>query len=122
MTPQQTLKDYEAALSSQQWSAVEPLMHEDVCVTFTNGTFKGINEVQGIFEKNFSLIKEEKYSISNVHWVAHSESQAICLYEFNWEGIIDGQRCSGGGRGTSVLVYSKNQWKIITEHLGPSAI
>lgn len=122
MTPHQLLKAYEAALCSQQWSPVEPLMHDDICVTFTNGTFKGLKEVQGIFEKNFSLIKEEKYSISNIHWALHSASQAVCLYEFNWEGIIDGQHCSGGGRGTSVLVCTNNQWKIIAEHLGPQAL
>ena len=121
MTPQQALKEYEAALSSQQWSAVEPLMHENVCVTFTNGTFKGINEVQAIFEKNFSLIKDEEYSISNTHWAMLSESQAVCLYEFNWQGIIGGQHCSGGGRGTSVFVLTNHQWKIIAEHLGPPA-
>lgn len=120
MTPQQTLKAYEAALSSQQWSAVKPLMHDDICVTFTNGTFKGIKEVQSIFERNFSLIKDEKYSISNIHWAVHSESHAVCLYEFNWEGIIDAQHCSGGGRGTSVLVFTNQQWRIITEHLGPA--
>ncbi len=44
-----------------------------------------------------------------------------CLYDFNWQGIIEGEKCSGGGRGTSVLILEDGQWKIITEHLGPFA-
>lgn len=122
MTPLDLLKKYEEALSSQKWSSVAPLMHKDVCVTFTNGTFKGINEVQAVFDKNFALIQDEKYAIDNIHWAHTSENNAVCLYEFRWEGIIEGEHCSGGGRATSVLIFSDNKWKIITEHLGPYAL
>ena len=121
MSPQDTMKKYEHALASQDWKSVEPLMHNDVCVTFSNGTFKGLNEVKGVFEKNFASIQEEQYEISNLHWAHISTTEAVCLYDFNWQGIIEGEKCSGGGRGTSVLVLENSQWKIITEHLGPFA-
>ncbi len=121
MTPESVLKDYERALSTQEWSAVEPLMHDDVCVTFANGTFKGRSAVKAVFERNFSVIKNEQYSISKVFWVYKSDTTAVCLYEFNWKGLIDNKQCTGGGRGTTVMVSVKWDWKIVTEHLGPSA-
>lgn len=121
MTPESLLKQYELALSSQSWGRVEPLMHKDVCVTFSNGTFKGISDVRSVFVSNFSSIKDEEYKISNVHWAYKSETEAVCLYQFNWKGIIDGEMCSGAGRGTSVLVFDDQRWQIITEHLGPNA-
>ena len=47
MTPDDLLRKYDAALASHDWAQVEPLMHPDVCV-----------------------IKDEHYSISDVHWVS----------------------------------------------------
>ncbi len=121
MTPAKFLNKYEQALASQNWDAVRPLLHDDVCVTFNNGTFKGIEEVQGVFESNFRAIKDEQYSISNEHWVHISKTSAVCIYHFQWTGIIKGEHCSGGGRGTTVLKFDSDRWQIITEHLGPNA-
>ncbi|MVF14958.1 nuclear transport factor 2 family protein [Ketobacter sp. MCCC 1A13808] len=121
MTPQNLMQEYEKALASQKWSRVEPLLHNDVCVTFFTGTFKGKEEVHKAFENNFATIKDEKYSISNIHWACLDSVTAVCLYSFKWQGIINGQAASGGGRGTSVLINSGGTWQIITEHLGPNA-
>lgn len=121
MTPHDLLEKYETALSKQQWYLVAPLMHKDICVTFSNGTFKGIDQVQTAFEANFALIKEEEYAISHTHWAHITETHAVCLYEFNWSGMISGALCSGSGRGTSVFIFEQGKWQIINEHLGPSA-
>lgn len=121
MTPQSVMEKYEKALASQKWANVAPLLHEDVCVTFTSGTFKNKKDVQKAFEHNFSAIKDEEYSISDLHWVYIGNQSATCLYRFHWKGIINGQFSSGGGRGTSVLVNTNGKWQIITEHLGPHA-
>ena len=121
MTPQELMKNYEEALASQKWRSVDPLMHNDICVTFSSGTFKGKPAVQKAFESNFSSIKDEEYSISNLHWVFLDSKSATCLYCFHWQGLINGQPSSGGGRGTSVLINTNGKWQIITEHLGPHA-
>lgn len=121
MTAQELLQTYEKALAMQQWENVEPLMHPDVCVTFNNGTYKGIEEVEGAFRRTFALIQDETYAISNVHWIREDDALAVCLYHFHWSGIINGQMASGGGRGTSVLVNENGRWQILTEHLGPEA-
>ena len=121
MNAQEHLKTYEQALATQLWKNIAPLMHPDICVTFNNGTYKGIAEVEGAFRKTFDLIKDETYQITNIHWIRNDESLAVCLYNFHWSGLINGQEASGGGRGTSVLVNENGRWLILTEHLGPEA-
>ena len=119
MTPQDFIKKYEQALATQQWHKVAPLIHEQACVTFTTGTYKGKAEVQKVFEHNFAAIQDEQYHLSNLHWAFVDEHTAVCLYQFHWQGLINGQPASGAGRGTSVLVQQDNQWLLVSEHLGP---
>jgi len=121
MKAENLLEAYEVALATQDWEVVAPFFHPDVCVTFNDGTYKGLTEVATAFKRTFSLIKEEKYSITDIHWVMQNERMAVCLYHFHWRGIINGEAASGGGRGTSVLVQGENGWQIIAEHLGPHA-
>ena len=120
MEPEEFIRDYECALAAQDWRQVEPLVHSDACVTFSNGTVhKGKPQVQKAFEANFSSIKDEQYSISNVQWVVKSRETAVYLFEFNWSGIINERPASGSGRGTSVLIKEADRWLLLVEHLGP---
>ncbi len=120
-TPEETLQAYEKLLSQQSWALVKELIHEDAVFIFTESTFRGKDEIRGAFEKTFDLIKEEKYWLTNLNWVARTSDMASCEYIFNWEGIIHGNPSSGGGRGSSVLIKTEGGWKIIQEHLGPPA-
>jgi len=120
MTPDELLRAYETALATQDWEQVEPLMHADVCVTFSNGKrFRGRDEVRRAFTDNFSLIQDEHYELSDVHWIARSDCHAVCAYVFRWSGLIDGEPARGGGRGTSVLTNDGGRWLLLAEHLGP---
>ena len=120
MSAEEFIRAYEQALASQDWGKVNPLVHENACVTFSNGSVhKGKVEVRSAFEKNFSLIKDEKYSISNVHWVKKDSETAVYLFDFSWSGIINDKPASGVGRGTSVLIKENDKWQLLVEHLGP---
>jgi len=123
MQTEEFIHAYENALATQNWNQVEPLVHADACVTFSNGkVHKGKAEVQKAFEKNFSLIKDEKYSIANVHWVMKNSETAVYLFEFSWSGIINEKPASGSGRGTCVLIKEAGKWQLLIEHLGPKAV
>lgn len=122
MTPDDLLHAYQAALATQRWGEVEPLMHPDVCVTFSSGrSFRGREEVRKAFTENFAGIQDERYEISEVHWVAKKADHAVCTYEFHWSGLIDGNAARGAGRGTGVLTNEAGRWLILAEHLGPLA-
>jgi len=118
-TPDDFVRRYEAALAARRWSAVEPLVHDDVCVTFSTGAVHtGKAAVRRAFEANFASIEDEQYAISNVHWALRSDTCAVYLFDFRWSGRIDGKPAQGGGRGTSVLVRVDGGWKLLAEHLG----
>jgi len=120
MDPEQFIQAYEQALATQDWNNIEPLVHPNACVTFSNGAVhKGISQVKTAFEKNFSSIKEEEYSITNVHWVMKADGTAVYLFDFHWSGIINDKPARGSGRGTSVIVRDGDMWQLLVEHLGP---
>jgi ketosteroid isomerase-like protein len=115
------IETYEKALTNQSWEHVAPLIHEHCVTTFTEGTYIGKAEVESAFRKTFALIKDEKFVISNIHWVQETEHTAIFIYTYSWSGIIEGRFVTGSGRGTSVLTKHNGTWKLICEHLGPHA-
>ena len=70
MSPNEFVRDYERALATQTWEAVRPLIHQNATVTFSNGAVhKGKTAVRIAYENNFETIKNETYTVSNVHWV-----------------------------------------------------
>ncbi len=120
-TPETFYEEYQAALASQRWERVGPLIHQSCTVVFSSGTFEGIDQVEAAFRRTFDLIEEERYAITNLRWLDRSENRAIAIYDFAWEGLIDGKPASGGGRGTSVLIRERERWQMLLEHLGPPA-
>jgi uncharacterized protein (TIGR02246 family) len=121
-TPQAFIKAYQEALATQDWAVVAPLIHEDACVTFSGGdSFKGKAAVRGAYERNFERIRDETYTISDVHQVRQAPNFAVHIFAFQWSGLIEGRRAAGGGRGTSVLVKENGKWLLLAEHLGPAS-
>lgn len=122
MKPEEFIAAYEAALGTQSWDAVEPLVSKHVSVTFSDGSIHiGKENVQKAFEKNFRTIKNENYVVEKVTWLVRDDAYAVYLFEFHWTGIINGKTVSGNGVGTSVLIKEDAQWKLLTEHLGRKA-
>ena len=120
MEPEDFIRAYERALATQDWNQVEPLIHANACITFSDGTVhKGKSEVKRAFENNFSIIQDETYSMLNVHWVLRSVETAAYLFDFHWSGYINGKPAQGAGRGTSVLIKERDIWQLLVEHLGP---
>ncbi len=123
MDAQEFVKSYEVALMTQDWKIVEPLISTIASVTFSDGTVHiGKGNVQKAFEKNFSIIKNEKYIIENVNWLIKEELYGVYLFEFRWTGIVNGNSVSGSGYGTSVIRKEEGKWKLLTEHLGRKSI
>lgn len=120
MKPEDFVAEYERALATQDWSAVAPLIHPQACVTFSSGAVHiGKDAVGAAYAKNFALIQDEAYGISNVLWVWRDDVFAVYLFDFSWSGLIEGKPASGSGRGTAVIVREDGAWKLLAEHLGP---
>jgi len=120
--PEEFIKTYEAALATQNWMHIAPLISSNAAVTFSNGTVhKGVPKIRSAFERNFEIIKNEKYTISNVRWLKKEKTYAVYLFDFSWVGIINHKKVAGNGIGTSVIIKEQGSWKLLSEHLGKKA-
>lgn len=112
------IKAYEAANNSHIWTNVSPFIAPNATYWFTDGSYAGIAEIQNAIQRTFDEIQNEVYAITNVQWPIQSDSVAVCIYSFHWQGIINGAEQSGSGRGTNVLAKNEDGvWQIIHEHL-----
>ena len=72
--------------------------------------------------KNFAAIADETYRIRDVRWLLRTDDAAMCVYVFNWSGVIDGKPSAGNGRGTSVLRRSDDSWLVVHELLSKGGL
>jgi ketosteroid isomerase-like protein len=112
------LADYKDALATQCWEVVAPLIHDDACFIFSEGTYFGKAAIEAAVRSTFNLIESEHYAIKDVVWTYVHDDSAACTYGFEWSGLINGHPASGTGRGTTVVVRGGDRWQIIHEHLG----
>lgn len=118
LSVEETLKAYESALATQSWDAAAEFFHENATVIFTEGTYRGKAQVGAAIHKTFSLIKDEKFEIANLHWNLKTEQFASCTFEYEWSGTINKNRFTNLGRGTLVWINEDGRWQIINEHFG----
>lgn len=112
---------YALALRSQRWEVVAPLIHDEACVTFSNGAVhSGKAAVQRAFEANFAAIENEDYQVTEIVWCDRTADRASYTFRFAWQGRIAGQPASGGGTGTATLIRSEGGWLLLAETLRPS--
>ena len=123
MTPDLTtelaafIAEYERAANSHDVGRVLALIAEDATYWFTDGSYRGREEIAGALERTFATIHEEVYEIRELEWVALTDELAACRYHFFWRGVVDGQPSSGRGRGTNVVVRRDAAWQVHHEHL-----
>jgi ketosteroid isomerase-like protein len=111
------LRRYEAATNTHDFEQVAPLICADATYLFTEGTYRGIDEIRAAVERTFATIQDEVYRIGDLEWVAVSAELAVCTYRFTWRGSVDGQPASGQGRGTNVITWRDGEWRMLYEHL-----
>jgi ADP-ribose pyrophosphatase YjhB (NUDIX family) len=111
------MAEYERAANSHDVQRVLPLIADDASYWFTDGSYRGREEIAGALERTFAAIHDEVYEVREVEWVALTAEVAICRYRFCWRGVVDGQPSSGLGRGTNALVKRIGGWRIQHEHL-----
>jgi len=120
--PEEYIIAYEAALASQDWKMVDPLISDDAYVIFSNGAVHhGKKKIEMAFTKNFELIKSEKYTIENVKWLKREDNYAVYFFEYHWTGIINEKSVSGSGIGTTIIINENDNWQLLSEHLAKSA-
>lgn len=111
------LSNYIKATNSHNFTEVKKCIDLEAVYWFTSKTCESIDEIEAFFCNTWNLIREEKYSAHNVKWISISNESATCIYNFKWEGYIDGFKKSGGGRATNVFQKKNDKWLLTHEHL-----
>ena len=111
------MRTYEKAANSRNFNKVAPLLSDNAIFWFSDGSYAGIESIKLAFEKTWSRIMDEEYSIMHLKWLINGLDCAVCLYEFVSKGTVDGKVSEVRGRGTNVLKRMDNKWTIIHEHL-----
>jgi ketosteroid isomerase-like protein len=118
MTPGEFLSEYETSGRVGGVDHTLNLIDENAVYWFSDGTSHvGKAAVERAIRRNFDVIKEEVYRISDVVWIAQGTDIAVCIYRFGWSGIIRGAAMSGSGRGTMILARRNESWVVVHEHL-----
>jgi ketosteroid isomerase-like protein len=118
MTPTEFIREYEASGRTGGVEHTLQLIDRKAVFWFSDGTSHvGKAAVERAIRRNFELVKDETYRISDVVWVAQSADIAVCVYRFDWSGTLRGAPASGSGRGTSVLAHKGDSWVVVHEHL-----
>ena len=111
------MAEYERAANGRHLERILPLIADDATYWFTDGSYRGREEIAGALERTFAAIQDEVYEISELEWVALTEELAACRYRFSWRGMVDGRPTSGRGRGTNIVVKRHGAWQVMHEHL-----
>jgi ketosteroid isomerase-like protein len=123
MSPTEFMRTYEAAANAHNLDKTLELIADDAIYLFSDQSAHiGKRAIRKAVEFNFNSIKNEKYKIEHLVWLAASKEVAACVYEFNWSGEIEGRFVTGGGRGTTVLRYVDGNWRVAHEHLSRGRI
>jgi ketosteroid isomerase-like protein len=111
------MAEYERAANSHDVQRILPLIADDATYWFTDGSYRGREEITDALERTFAAIHDEVYGIRELEWVAATDEFAACRYRFSWRGVVDGQPSSGRGHGTNVLVKRDGAGQVQHEQL-----
>ena len=121
--PREALSEYATATNNHDLQFTLNLVADEAVYWFSDASSHvGIAAIKAALESNFSAIEEEVYEISSLRWIVDTEDAGVCLYRFNWSGVIAGAAVEGSGRGTSVLTRTGEGWRILHEHLSSGSV
>jgi len=119
-TPLSCLEVFENALSRRDLERAIAVLSDDAVFLYSNGSAHfGKDAIRAAIKTNFDTIKDDTYATHDKVWLSQDVDFAACVFGFAWEGIVDGKKVGGRGRGTTVLRRDPGGWRIVHEHLSP---
>ena len=111
------LTHYIEATNTHDFNLVEELIHPEAVYVFGGKRYQGHEEIRGYFENSWGSLQDEIYGAEGITWLNVTETSAVCLYTYTFEGYANGTFINGTGNATNVFAKDNNQWKLIHEHL-----
>jgi len=114
------LTEFEALAEKEDFSLIESMIDENAFFRFNDGDFVGRPAIRAAFEKSWRgdpAIKKARFYLTDIVVLAVDQCSASATYTYNWEGAQGDLPFSVRGRGTRVLLWTPDGFRIVHEHL-----
>ena len=110
---------FEAALATEDFANVEPLIHPQAVFRFSEGDHSGMADVRAAMERTWAFeVDDERYYLTDKRVLHSGKGAATVLFTWNWSGdSAEHGPFKITGRGTVQLVRHEGAIKILLEHL-----
>lgn len=109
--------NYEKGSNSHSFDNLTEMIHKDAIYRFSDGDFIGIESIKKAFINTWKKLNNDTYKIKDLKVIYNSNDSVGVYYNFKWTTEIDGIKKSGGGRGTSIVIYENGRLQCVYEHL-----
>lgn len=115
----QFMARFEAALATEDFTQVAPLVHPQAVFRFSEGDHSGMADVKAAMERTWAFeVDDERYYLTDKRVLRSGEDAATVLFTWNWSGnSAEHGPFEITGRGTVQLVRHAGEIKILLEHL-----
>lgn len=116
--PTKHFAEYQEALNKHSYAGIAKLFHKDVSFFHSGVKMTDRKEVEEFHENFWDTIKNVKWWATDVKIVYQDERCEIYAYQYNYSGLVDGQKVEGSGKTTDV--FAKNEktgkWEFLHAH------
>lgn len=117
----QFMARFEAALATEDFEKVAPLIHPQAVFRFSEGDHSGMADIRAAVERTWAFeVDDERYYLTDKRVLHSGKGAATVLFTWNWSGdSAEHGPFKITGRGTVQLVRHEGAIKILLEHLSP---
>lgn len=115
----QFMARFEAALASEDFAEVAPLIHPQAVFRFSEGDHSGMANIRAAMERTWAYeVDDERYYLTDKRVLRSGKDAVTVLFTWNWSGnSAEHGAFEIVGRGTAQLVRHEGAIKILLEHL-----
>lgn len=111
---------FEELAEREDFDLIRDMIDEQAYFRFNDGDYVGRSAIQAVFEKTWRgdpTIKKARFYLTDIVVLTVDHKTATATYTYNWEGSQGDRAFAIKGRGTRVLVYEADRFRIVHEHL-----
>src|SRR5689334_442635 len=87
MGPEDVLAAYEERINQHDFDLLVPLIASEATFWFSDGSYLGHAAIRAAFERTWATLHNDTYRLEDRHWIARSDSVAVCRYRFHWSTV-----------------------------------
>lgn len=114
------LNHFEALAEKEDFALIEGFIDEQAYFRFNDGDFIGRPAIRAAFEKTWRgdpSVRKARFYLSDIVVLSTDTRSATATYTWHWEGAQAGRSFTIKGRGTRVLAFDGQGFRIVHEHL-----